>query len=266
MGSELDTRAIPSTWKVVQPYGTHPSDGSRDIPTFVPNRFNRNLWSLWGNKMPILCRMGSKRDTCTVPSTRKVVKPRGAHPGRGSRDIHAFGPESVPLQFNESLGNRMPVLVRMGSKLDTCATPSTWKLERPCGAHPSHGSRDIPASGPNRFHCSLMSHWGIKMPILVRMGSKLGSCTIPSTWKVVKPYGTHPGRGPRDIRAFGPNRFRCNLTSRRGSECRSLAGWARNSVPALSQVRGSRWSHMEPTRATDPEISKPSARIGLIVI
>ena len=104
------------------------------------------------------------------------------------------------------------------------------------------------------------------MPILVRMGSKPDTCTTRSTWKGEKPYGTHPSHGSRDIPTFGPNRFNCNLRSHRGTECRSLSGWARNPIPALREVLGRRRNRSEPIRVTDPEISLLSARIGLIVI
>ena len=47
--------------------------------------------------------------------------------------------------FKESLGNRVPILCRVGSKLGACTIPGTWKVLMPYDAHPSHESRDIHA-------------------------------------------------------------------------------------------------------------------------
>ena len=73
--------------------------------------------------------------------------------------IRVTDPEtSVPpariglIVFSRAIGNRMPILVRMGSRVDACAIPSTGKVQNAYGTHPGHRSRDIHAFGPNRFH------------------------------------------------------------------------------------------------------------------
>ena len=160
----------------------------------------------------------------------------------------------------------MPIFVRMDSKLNICTTRSTWEVEKPYVTHPGHRSRDIPAFGPDRFNSNLRTRCGTKCQCAAGRGSKLGAGPIPRTEMVEKPYGTHPSHGSRDIHGFGPGRFNRNSRGRRRAERRSLPGWARNSIPAPSRVRGSRRSGTEQTRVTDPKVSLLSARISLIVI
>ena len=104
------------------------------------------------------------------------------------------------------------------------------------------------------------------MPILVRMGSELDTCAVPSTWKAVKPYGTHPGHGSRDIHAFGPNRFNCNLMSH----------WEQNADPRPDGLETRYLHHSKhakgvecmwsPSGSQIPRCPTLSARIGFIVI
>ena len=60
---------------------------------------------------------------------------------------------------------------------------------------------DIFAFGPNRSNCNLRSPRGSKATILRRVGSKLDTRAIPSTWKVLMPHDTRPSHESRDILA-----------------------------------------------------------------
>jgi len=107
---------------------------------------------------------------------------------------------------------------------------------------------------------------GNRVPILCRVGSKLGTCTIPGTWKVLMPYDAHPSHESRDVHA--PARIGlvviCGVFGEQSADPRP-DGLETRHLRYPKYVEGGE-AIRNPIRVTDPEVSAPSARVGLIAI